>query len=287
MHIFVLTATYELRVSRKNHLRDHPRAATTGRNGVVQGMADLSDGELRWDPAWIQFAAWKNATTSPEPKMNHFTIATEAAGCHRGWTRTSLDNNRSSGKVLGAAWWAVWREASDQSRRPESLEGKFLSPCWPFTQKKLSEDERTYRTQLSWHEGHPSIRGERVPGSRLIEDGGTLWIGRVRWTGENKDWPTRRKWTVVPLRWWWCFERWVVPSTIVDRYEKPEEWDSGPTKINMDVREMTNRNQSVGSLEQHVAMHLFLLTLQAWLRVKADTKHPFFANKNSSRLTAW
>jgi hypothetical protein len=25
MRIFVLTATYELRVSRKNHLRDHPR----------------------------------------------------------------------------------------------------------------------------------------------------------------------------------------------------------------------------------------------------------------------
>jgi hypothetical protein len=24
MHIFVLTATYELRVSRKSHLRDHP-----------------------------------------------------------------------------------------------------------------------------------------------------------------------------------------------------------------------------------------------------------------------
>jgi hypothetical protein len=25
MHIFVLTATYELRVSRKSHLRDHPK----------------------------------------------------------------------------------------------------------------------------------------------------------------------------------------------------------------------------------------------------------------------
>ena len=29
MRIFVLTATYELRVSRKNHLRDHPTAVMT------------------------------------------------------------------------------------------------------------------------------------------------------------------------------------------------------------------------------------------------------------------
>ncbi len=27
MHVFVLTATYELRVSRKSHLRDHPSLA--------------------------------------------------------------------------------------------------------------------------------------------------------------------------------------------------------------------------------------------------------------------
>ncbi len=33
MRIFVLTATYELRVSRKNQLRDHP---TDGRGGVEE-----------------------------------------------------------------------------------------------------------------------------------------------------------------------------------------------------------------------------------------------------------
>jgi hypothetical protein len=32
MRIFVLTATYELRVSRKSHLRDHPTSFIYGKN---------------------------------------------------------------------------------------------------------------------------------------------------------------------------------------------------------------------------------------------------------------
>jgi hypothetical protein len=49
MHIFVLTATYELRVSRKSHLRDHPKpglalwttTATPGAKTAQTGKDDL------------------------------------------------------------------------------------------------------------------------------------------------------------------------------------------------------------------------------------------------------
>jgi hypothetical protein len=40
MRIFVLTATYELRVSRKSHLRDHPSRTQTDSQGEVEDKED-------------------------------------------------------------------------------------------------------------------------------------------------------------------------------------------------------------------------------------------------------
>jgi hypothetical protein len=47
MHIFVFTANYELRVSRKSHLRDHPTLGTTFFLGTTQGLCTRKNDNIK------------------------------------------------------------------------------------------------------------------------------------------------------------------------------------------------------------------------------------------------